>query len=317
MVPAAELSGTPRPRPMRSGSDPVETPDALLRRLEWTVVRRLDGLLQGDYRTLLRGAGVDLRDLREYEPGDDLRHIDWNVTARTDVPHVRQFAEDRDLTAWLVLDRSASMGFGAVDRPKHRVVVELTAALAHLLTRGGNRVGAVLHGDGAQRVVPPRQGRTHVLRLIREVLTDPGRTGSPTDLRGVLRATVGLARTRSLIVVVSDFVSLPGWEQPLAMLASRHDVVAIQVVDPAEHDLPQVGLLAVADAETGQQVLVDTSDPAFRARLAALAAEQQQRLAMTVARAGLGLHPVSTDEDLALALVRIANRRQAQRRAAR
>lgn len=304
MVPAAELSPGPAPR----------TPEALLRRLEWTVVRRLDGRLQGDYRTILRGIGVDLRDLREYEPGDDLRHIDWNVTARTDIPHVRQYAEDRELTAWLLLDRSASMGFGAEDRPKHDVVLELTTVLAHLLARGGNRVGAVLFSDGLEQVIPPRQGRTQVLRIGHALLADPTPTSRPTDLRELLRAAVGLARTRSLVVVISDFVSQPGWEQPLSLLAQRHDVVAVQVLDPVEHELPDSGMLAVADAETGDQVLVDTSDPVFRARLAELAAAQQQRLAETVGRAGLMLHTVSTRDDLVVALLRISARRVAAAR---
>jgi uncharacterized protein (DUF58 family) len=290
---------------------------ALLRRLDWTVVRRLDGLLQGDYRTLLRGIGVDLRDLREYEPGDDLRHLDWNVTARTGIPHVRQYAEDRELSAWLLLDRSASMGFGPQQRTKHRVVVELTATLAQLLARSGNRVGAVLYTDGIQRVIPPRQGRNQVLRITHELLLDPGASSRTTDLRELLRATVGLARTRSLVVVLSDFVSLPGWEQPLALLAQRHDVVAIQLTDPAEHELPQAGIIALADAETGEQVLVDTGDPVFRARLAELSGLQQQRLRETVTRTGIALHTVSTREDLVLALLGIARRRLAQRRAAR
>jgi uncharacterized protein (DUF58 family) len=304
MVPAAELSPGPAPR----------SPEALLRRLEWTVVRRLDGRLQGDFRTILRGIGVDLRDLREYEPGDDLRHIDWNVTARTDIPHVRQYAQDRELTAWLLLDRSASMGFGAEDRPKHDVVLELTTVLAHLLARGGNRVGAVLFSDGLEQVIPPRQGRTQVLRIGHALLADPTPTSRPTDLRELLRAAVGLARARSLVVVISDFVSQPGWEQPLSLLAQRHDVVAVQVLDPVEHELPDCGLLAVADAETGDQVLVDTSDPVFRARLAELAAAQQQRLAETVGRAGLMLHTVSTRDDLVVALLRISARRAAAAR---
>ncbi len=290
------------------------TPERLLRRLEWTVLRRLDGRLQGDYRTLFRGVGIDLRDLREYEPGDDLRHIDWNVTARTDVPHVRQFEQDREVTAWLLLDRSASMGFGPADRPKHTVVLELATLLAHVLARGGNRVGAVLFSDGLERVIPPRHGRSQVLRIVHELLADPAPTSSPTDLRELLRATVGLARQRSLVLVVSDFVSQPGWEAPLALLAQRHDVVAVQVVDPAEHDLPDIGLIAVQDSETGEQVLVDTSDPAFRRRLAELAAEQRTRLDEAVRRTGILLHTVGTDEDLGAALLRISRLRAAGRR---
>lgn len=320
MVPAPQLTPPEGPAapgvptPWATAGSP--TPEALLRRLEWTVVRRLDGRLQGDYRTVLRGVGVDLRDLREYEPGDDLRHIDWNVTARTDVPHVRQYAEDRDLTAWLLLDRSASMGFGADGRLKHHVVLEVTTVLAHLLARGGNRVGVVLFADGLERVIPPRAGRTQVLRIVHELLADPSPTSRPTDLRELLRAAVGLARARSLVVVLSDFVSVPGWEQPLALLAQRHDVVAIQLLDPAEHDLPDAGLIAVADAETGEQVLVDSSDPTFRARLADLAAAQQQRLTETVTRTGIALHTISTREDLVPALLRISARRSAAARGA-
>src|SRR3954469_8322591 len=144
---------------------PALTPESILRRLEWQVIRRLDGRLQGDYRTLFRGAGVDVVDLREYQPGDDLRRIDWNVTARTDVPHVREYLEDRELTAWLLLDRSPSMGFGASERPKELLLTELSTTLARLLTRGGNPVGAVLFNNAIERTIPPRTGRNHVLRL--------------------------------------------------------------------------------------------------------------------------------------------------------
>lgn len=292
----------------------VAAPERLLRRLEWTVVRRLDGRLQGDYRTIFRGTGVDFRDLREYEPGDDLRHIDWNVTARTDVPFVRQYTEDRELTAWLLLDRSASMGFGPTDRPKHAVLLELATTLALLLARGGNRVGAVLYGDGVDRTVPPRQGRDQVLLIARELLAAPPSAGQPTDLGALMRAAGGMARQRSLVVIVSDFVTTPGWEGPLGLLARRHDVVAVQLVDPREHDLPDAGLISLADPETGQHVLVDTGDPQFRSRLRELAVQRQRQLEAVVAHAGIALHPVSTDEDLVGALLRMARLRSRWRR---
>ncbi len=293
----------------------VSAPERLLRRLEWTVVRRLDGRLQGDHRTIFRGAGVDFRDLREYEPGDDLRQIDWNVTARTDVPFVRQYTEDRELTAWLLLDRSASMGFGPTDRPKHIVLLELATTLAFLLARGGNRVGAVFYGDDVDRTVPPRQGRDQVLRIARELLAAPPPTaGRPTDLGALLRAAGGMARQRSLVVIASDFVTTPGWERPLTLLARRNDVVAVQLVDPREHDLPDAGLIALTDPETGHHVLVDTGDPEFRARLRELAAQRQRQLAAVVAHAGIALHPVSTDEDLVGALLRMARLRSRWRR---
>src|SRR3954470_1979854 len=172
----------------------AQTPERLLRRLEWRVLRRLDGQLQGAYRTLLRGAGIDVMDLREYEPGDDVRHIDWNVTARLDAPHVRTFLEDRELTAWLLLDRSPSMGFGPTERPKETVLIEVATALARVLTRGGNRVGAVLYNNSVERTIPPRNGRTHVLRLAHHLLQPPAPSRGSTDLAGLLRAGASVAR---------------------------------------------------------------------------------------------------------------------------
>ncbi|WP_198950545.1 DUF58 domain-containing protein [Kineosporia sp. A_224] len=294
------------------------TPERLLRRLEWRVVRRLDGRLQGDYRTLFRGSGVDVTDLREYEPGDDLRHIDWNVTARMDEPYVREYVEDRDVTAWLLLDRSPSMGFGPVDRRKHLVVAEVAATVARILARGGNRVGAVLFDAEVERVVPPGHGRTQVLRILEHLLREPQPADGarrPTDLAVPLRAALGLVRRRSLVVLVSDFIGEPGWERPLGMLARRHDVVAVQVVDPREFELPSAGTMWVEDAETGEQILVDTDDPGFRERLRAAAQERQATLSAGVRTAGTDLHVVGTDEDLVRALARIAELRR--RRAVR
>jgi len=295
---------------------PALTPERLLRRLEWRVIRRLDGRLQGDYRTLFRGAGVDVADLREYQPGDDLRHIDWNVTARTDVPHVREYLEDREVTAWLLLDRSPSMGFGPIDRHKHVVLTEVAATVAQLLARGGNRIGAVLFDTEVERTVPPGHGRNQVLRILSLLMANrpDGERGRgarrPTDLAVPLRAALGIARRRSLVVILSDFLSEPGWERPLALLARRHDVVAIQVVDRREFDLPAVGMIYVEDAETGEQIFVDTDDAAFQARLRAAADARQAALVEATRAAGTDLYTVSTDEDLVRALARIAELRR-------
>ncbi|SDP70048.1 Protein of unknown function DUF58 [Pedococcus dokdonensis] len=291
------------------------TAESLLRRLEWRVVRRLDGRLQGDYRTLFRGTGIDFTDLREYEPGDDLRHIDWNVTARMDTPYVREYVEDREITAWLLLDRSASMGFGPVDRQKSLVLAEIATTIAHILARGGNSVGAVLF-DGDVATIPPAQGRRQVLRISQALLQPPAaaRPKDTTDLSRMLHATLGLARRRSLLVIVSDFITQPGWEHPLSLLTRRHDVVAIQVVDPRESELPAVGMVYVEDAETGEQIFVDTNDPVFRERLAAAAAERQDALVAAARRAGTDIHPVATDDDLVRALARISELRRRRRR---
>ncbi|HEX2706334.1 MAG TPA: DUF58 domain-containing protein [Candidatus Lustribacter sp.] len=290
------------------------TPERVLRRLEWHVLRRLDGRLQGDYRTLLRGIGVDFLDLREYEPGDDMRHIDWNVTARMDTPYVRQYVEDRELTAWLLLDRSPSMGFGPVTRRKDAVLTELAGTLAALLVRGGNRVGAILYDNRVELTLPPRQGRAQVLLLLRELLREPTPSGTPTDLTGLLTTANGMLRHRSLVVLVSDFISLPGWERPLTQLARRHDVVAIALAAPSESELPEAGVIVIEDAETGEQLLVDTSDVEFRLRMRDLAASYQDQLDQVARRAGVDLHTLSTGEDLVGALVRMSATRARRHR---
>lgn len=295
--------------------------ESLLRRLEWRVVRRLDGRLQGDYRTLFRGAGLDFTDLREYVPGDDLRHIEWNVTARLDEPYVREFVEDRELTAWLLLDHSASMGFGPVDRQKDLVLAEVATTLAHVLTRGGSRVGALVMDTGVDTVIPPASGRVQVLRIAHHLLDragaragDPTPSGTVTDLGAMLTAAYGIARRRSLLLVVSDFISADGWEAPLSRLARRHEVVALQVVDPRESELPDVGGVYVEDAETGEQIFVDTSDAGFRARLAVAAQARQADLEARARRAGVDLCPVRTDDDLVRSLMRISELRRRRRR---
>ncbi|ADX44961.1 protein of unknown function DUF58 [Paracidovorax avenae ATCC 19860] len=282
--------------------------DRLLRRLEWTVLRRLDGLLQGDYRTLLRGAGVDLADLREYQAHDDVRHIDWNVTARLGTPHVRVFSEDREMAAWFLLDLSPSVDFGPPGQTKRDRLTGFVAVLARLLTRHGNRVGALLFGHGAPAtVLPPRTGRTHVLRLI-HALTPTGTPGAAppgtTELHRLLESAAPVLRRRSTVFVVSDFLSAPGWEKPLAQLAQRHDVVAVRLLDPLEMALPDVGVLRLRDPETGEQLTVDTRDRAFRQRFARLAAEREAALRSALARAGADTLELATDDDLLDALVR-------------
>jgi uncharacterized protein (DUF58 family) len=289
------------------------TPDRVLHRLEWHVIRRLDGQLQGDYRTLFRGVGTDFRDLREYESGDDVRHIDWNVTARMDSPFVRQYSEERELTAWLLLDRSPSMAYGRADRPKELVLCELAATIARLLTRGGNRVGAILYDNEIESTMPPRSGRNQVLALTRDLLRPVRARGTVTDLSRLLDTALGMIRRRSLIVLVSDFITEPGWEQSLLRLTERNEVIAIRLVDPSEFALPDVGMIVVEDAESGEQLLIDSSDPEFRQRLRAAGEEREAALQAATARAGVALHDISTDDDLVSALVRVVESRRRRR----
>jgi uncharacterized protein (DUF58 family) len=279
-------------------------PERLLLRLEWRILRRLDGRVQGSYRTPYRGAGLDFAGLRPYAEEDDARHIDWNATARMNEPQVRQFTEDRELTVWLVLDRSASMTVGAPGRGKSDVLAELALLLARLFGRGGNRVGAVLFDGAATRVVPPGAGRGHALRIAHEL----SRTAAPpsagtTDLAAMLDAVSSLARRRSLVVVVSDFIGTGEWDKPLLRLVHRHDVAALRVVDAADDELPEVGLIVVEDAETGEQILVDSADPLFRARFSAGVRQRDSEVSGRMRRAGVPLHRIGTDRDLLQALV--------------
>jgi uncharacterized protein (DUF58 family) len=282
-------------------------PDRLLLRLEWRVIRRLDGRVLGAYRTPYRGWGLDFAGLRGYVEEDDARHIDWNATARLDEPQVRQFTEDRELTAWLVLDRSASMRIGSPGRGKQDVLAELALTLARLFGRGGNRVGALLHDGAATRVVPPGTGRGHALRIGYEIDRTAAATPAAitTDFAVMLDAVASLARRRSLIIVVSDFIGTGEWDKPLLRLVHRHDVVALRVTDAADDDLPEAGLLVVEDAETGEQLLVDSSDPLFRSRFRAGVDARDADLAGRMRRAGVPLHRIGTDRDLVEALVEV------------
>jgi uncharacterized protein (DUF58 family) len=282
-----------------------------LRRLEWKVIRRLDGLLQGDYRTLLRGSGLDLADLREYQHHDDVRHIDWNVTARMNVPHVRVFTEDREMSAWFLLDLSPSVDFGSGEQRKRNISAEFVAVLARLLTRHGNRVAAMLYGAGVDSVIPARGGRQHVLHLLHSMQSRPApvETGV-TRLHELLSAAANLIKRRSTVFVVSDFISEPGWERPLALLAQRHEVVAVRVLDPLELELPDLGLLTMRDAETGEQILVDTHDKGFRKRFARIAAQREAELRQALATAGVDALELATDADLVDAIVRFVDMRK-------
>lgn len=290
-------------------------PDRLLRRLEWQVLRRLDGALHGAHRSVHRGNGIDLAGMRPYEPGDDIRHIDWNVTARLDDPYVRIFSEDREVTAWLVLDRSPSMRFGSQGEGKDTTAGELAVSLARLLSRTGNRVGAVLYDGQDHQVIPPGHDRRHVLRLA-AALTAPARTaatGSSTDLAAMLATAAAVARRRGLVVVVSDFIGEVGWGAQLSRLNQRHEVVAIRVSDPVEATLPQVGLVVVEDAETGEQLYLDASDPAFTARLRQQVKEQDAAVAEAMRLARVRYHRVSTGDDLVSVLIELV--RDSARRA--
>ena len=314
-------------------STSVTSAGQLLKRLEWTVLRRLDGLLQGDYRTLLRGTGMDLADLREYQFHDDVRHIDWNVTARLQQPHVRVFTEDREMTAWFLVDMSPSMNFGSQAQRKRDVALQFVSVLARLLTGRGNRVGALLFGAGdgtvQHTVLPARGGRQQVLQVMHamqamasrqaqplHVATKAGKAAgktagkTPTRLRELLLSAGQVVRRRSTIFVVSDFITEAGWEPALGQLVHRHEVTAVRLLDPLELALPDLGMVAMRDLETGEQLMVDTHDKGFRQRFARIAAKREAALHQALGRAGADTLELSTGDDLVNALMRFTDLRK-------
>ena len=293
-------------------------PETLLQRLEWTVIRRLDGLLQGDYQSLFRGFGLDLAELREYQLHDDVRYIDWNVTARLQTPYVRQYNEDREVTAWFLLDISPSVDFGTARKLKRDLLVDFVAVLARLLTRNGNRVGAVLYDGEVEQVIPARSGRPQVLHLLDILLAQPVRRRTPpTDLAVLLQSAFRLIRRRSLVFIISDFISVPGWIKPLEMLTHRHEALAIRLYDPREVELPDVGFIVMEDAETGEQLPLDTHDPLFRRRFIEAARRREAELLGAFARAGVDTLALSTEGDLVRELIRFAALRKQRRALAR
>ena len=287
--------------------------DVLLRRLELTVRRRLDGLLQGDHLGLVPGSGSEAGDSRAYHPGDDVRRMDWPVTARTQVPHVRETVADRELETWAVVDLSASLDFGTANCQKRDLAIAGLAAVGHLTVHGGNRLGAVVTtGERVDRH-PALPGRLAAERLLRSVVATPRAAGGRRgDLAAAIETLMRPPRRRGLVVVISDFLGDSDWERPLRRLSARHELLAIEVVDPRELELPDVGLLTVVDPETGQTLEVPTGDGEFRARFAEGAAAQRARIATALRRAGAGHLQLRTDRDWLMDVVRfVADRRRA------
>jgi uncharacterized protein (DUF58 family) len=284
------------PTPDRPGPGPL--PDALLRALDLRVRRRMEGLLAGDHPSALHGEGTELAHVRPYVPGDDVRRIDWAVTARTQEPHVRVHVAERVLVTWLVLDTSASMTFGTADRRKADVAEGVALALAHVATRRGNKLGVATFGDRQPQSLPPSQGRNGMLGLLLALRREPAVGGDgATSLGEALVRTGALARQRALVVLVSDFRGPLDWRRPLLGLAGRHDILALEVRDPREQELPDVGPLWVVDAETGRQLRVDTRSRKLRERFAEAAARERAEVARTIASAGVRHLVLSTQGD--------------------
>lgn len=300
------------------GAQPAR-PDQLLRRLQWTVHQPLATRPGGDERSLVRGAGLELAEVREYQPGDDVRHIDWNITARTEQPYVREAYAERGLDVWLLIDLSASVAWGTAQCLKRDRAIELAAVAGQLLGRRGNRVGALMFAQQPLALVPPAAGRTHLLRLLgslgkvaQQHATQPlqGRT----DLGAALRQAAVILRRRSLVLVISDLLVADGWQTALSQLAQRHEVIVARLSDPREQQLPDVGLITLEDPETGGQLVVNTSDRALRERFQQAAEAQAVQLHRDVATSAADQLVLSTDTALLPTLVRFLSLRATRRR---
>jgi uncharacterized protein (DUF58 family) len=296
-----------RPTPARPG--PGLMAEGLLRALDISIGRRVEGLLAGDFRSNLLGSGTELAMIRPYVAGDDVRRIDWAVTARTGEPHVRVDLAERVLVTWLVLDTSVSMQFGTADRRKADVAEGVAVAIGHLSTRRGNRLGVVTFGGEESRAIPPRQGRVGLVGLLAALRTEPPAEGpGSTTLATALRRTGALARQRSLVVVVSDFRGDHEWRRPLLQLAGHHDVVAVEVRDPREQELTNVGLLYLVDPETGRHLRVDTRSRRLRERFAVAAAAERAEIARSLSSAGVRHVVLTTSGDWLRPLVTFLRR---------
>ncbi|CAN5804397.1 DUF58 domain-containing protein [soil metagenome] len=287
-------------------------PDEVLRRLDIAVAHKLDGLLHGDYQGLVPGHGSELGETRGYNAGDDVRRIDWNVTARFQTPHVRDTIADRELETWALVDLGPSMDFGTAYCEKRDLAVSAAAAIGFLTSRTGNRFGAVLaRPDGATTVVPARGGRTHLMATLHRLVASPRLDGGTVDLGLALERLSATARRRGLAVVVSDFLAEPDtWARPLRRVAARHETIAIEIIDPRELSLPDVGILRVVDPGSGQTREVPTGSKRFRAKYEAAATAQRAAIAETIRGASVDHLVLRTDRDWLMDVVRfVADRR--------
>jgi uncharacterized protein (DUF58 family) len=287
-----------------------------LRRLRWPLARRLAIHPGGDERSRVRGAGLEYSDVREYQPGDDPRTIDWNITARSDRPYVRESLPERGIDAWLLVDLTRSLDWGTARCLKRQLSVQVAVLAGRLLVQRGNRIGALLFDQRVHTVIRPMAGRTALLRLLARVERAADATpAGPTDLGRALREANRLVRRPSLVIVISDFLSADGWQQPIRWLGLRHELIAAWITDPREHEIPHVGVVTFEDPESGHQLVVDTADARLRARFQEAARTQRRTLLEELTRARAAVMELTTAEDAVPQLVRFLQRRRAEARA--
>ena len=287
--------------------------DELMRRARWPILRRLGFHPGGDERSRFRGAGIEYSDVREYQAGDDPRTIEWNITARSDRPFVRESQPDRGADVWLLIDVSRSLDWGTARVLKRQLAVEFVAAVGQLLVSRGNRVGALLFDNRVRAIVPPSSGRTALLRLVARLERAGAGESEPTDLARVITEAGRLMRRSSLVMLLTDFMTADGWQQPLSSLALRHEVIAVWLFDPREREIPDVGVVTFEDPESGRQLIVDTRDARLRSRFAEAATQQRETIRVQLQRCRVGVAELGTASELVPQLVRFINQRDAER----
>jgi len=281
-----------------------------VRKIEISTRGLVNQVFSGEYQSVFKGRGINFAEVREYQYGDDIRSIDWNVTARTGAPHVKIFEEERELTVMLVVDVSASGDFGSRERMKGDLAVEVCSLLAFSAIKNNDKVGLLIFSDRIEKFVPPRKGRKHVLRVLRELLYHEPE-GRKTDIRAALEYLMRVIRRRAVVFVVSDFLA-PDFDRPLAVTGRRHDVIAVRVRDRRESDLPPIGLVELEDAESGERLLLDTSDPTFRRAFARKGAADQERLDRAFRRSKVDVIDLRPDEPYVKPLMRFFKERAAR-----
>jgi uncharacterized protein (DUF58 family) len=317
---AGEIKPAAKLPPKNGNSETAEADEnralvALMHRLNWKILRPLAAHFGGYERSILTGSGMELSEVREYQPGDDIRFIDWNITARANTTYMREAQVERALEVWLLLDLSASIDWGTAQASKRERSLEFVAAAGQLLSRDGNRLGALLYADKVLKVIPPSTGQVHLLRMLRQIGESSTQTGKHnTDIAAALAYAAKIIRRRSLILVVSDFITEDTWQAALGKLTYRHEVVAVQVKDPRESELPNMGIITLEDPETGQQLVVDTGDRKLRENFKAAAQAQAEKLEREFKKSGVDRLVISTGEPLLPTLVKFLQRRRFRHR---
>ena len=280
-----------------------------IRQIQIRTSHQVTEVMAGEYKSAFKGRGMEFDEVREYQPGDDVKSIDWNVTARTGKPYIKRFVEERELTVMLVVDASSSGSFGSIDKSKNDVAAEIAALLAYSAIRSNDRVGLIVFTDQIEKFVPPKKGRSHVMRVIREILFLEAPEHGETDITAALEYLQKVCTRRSVVFLISDFIC-EDYSQALMLASKKHDLIPVSIADPRELELPSIGFIDLMDAETGGRILVDTSDKKVRRTFRALGIQRQEQLKKMFRQMNADAISIETDKSYVDSLVRFFKLRE-------